>query len=256
MPERFFVPPGAVTDGAVRIEGDKASHLARSLRKRAGERIVVVEGERGIEHGALLRSVGAAVVEADVVWSRPATGEPSLHITVLQALPSERMDDCIDVLVQAGAAEIRPVFTERVVTRLTEERVAGRLRRWRAIAAEAAQLAGRGRIPQVHAPADLGAALAELPPSAQRIACTFDGERSVAALQPDAGRPLALCIGPEGGLGDADLDTLRRAGAGTAHLGARVVRTRYAGAVACALLLASAGDLEAPVAVAPWAAPL
>jgi 16S rRNA (uracil1498-N3)-methyltransferase len=249
MPERFFVA-GAVRDGEIAVRGELAHHLARSLRMRAGDSIVVVDGE-GREHGVRLRTVAAGVVEGDISWSRAATGEPRLRITVIQALPRERMEDCVDILVEAGAGEIRPVLTERVVSRPPGDRVAQRVRRWQAVATEAAQLAGRGMIPRVHAPAGLDDALAALAAGTRVLACTFDGHPSLAAVDVDSERPLALCIGPEGGFGERDLGVLRDAGAELVHMGARILRTRYAGAVACAVLLARSGDLSEPVEAAP-----
>jgi 16S rRNA (uracil1498-N3)-methyltransferase len=247
MPQRFFVSGAGIAGKNLVMEGPVANHIARSLRMRSGDTIVVVD-ESEHEHGVVLRSVGPERVEGDITWSRAATGEPRLQVTVLQALPRERMEDCIDLLVEVGAAEVRPVITERVVSRPAEDRVAHRVHRWQAVATEAAQLAGRGRIPRVHAPVQLADALAALDRSSRLIACTFDGASSLADADVDASRPLALCIGPEGGFGEQDIDTLRRAGAETVHVGARILRTRYAAAVACALLLARAGDLAERVA--------
>ena len=250
MPERFFLDAAAVTAGRVAIGGVLAHHLARSLRVREGDAVVVVAG--GVEHGVRLDAVAADHVGGQVEWTRDATGEPRLRITVVQALPRERMEDCIDILVEVGASEVRPVITEHVVTRASSERLAARALRWQAVAQESAQLAGRGMIPIVHPPARLDIALADLDAGTRIVACTFDAEQPIAELEVDAAQPLALCIGPEGGFGPRDLDTLRDAGAHMVHAGARVLRTRYAGAIACALLLARAGDLAAPIAAAPW----
>ncbi len=250
MPQRFFVNGGDISADGLVMEGPVASHIARSLRMRSGDSIVVVDDDRR-EHGVLLRSVRPDRVEGEVTWTRAVTGEPRLHITAVQALPRERMEDCVDLLVEVGVAVIRPVITERVVSRPSGDRTANRVHRWQAVATEAAQLAGRGMIPRVHPPVQLPDALAALEPGSRVIACTFDGDRSLADLEVDASTPVGLCIGPEGGFGEHDLDTLRRAGAQTVHMGARILRTRYAAAVACALLLARSGDLAGGVARIP-----
>jgi 16S rRNA (uracil1498-N3)-methyltransferase len=250
MPQRFFVTAVDIAAQRLVMEGPVAHHIARSLRMRSGDSIVVVD-ESGQEHGVVLRGVRPERVEGDVTWSRRATGEPRLQVTVVQALPRERMDECIDLLVEVGAVEVRPVITERVVSRVAEDRVAHRVHRWQAVATEAAQLAGRGMIPRVHAPVLLPDALAALDSASRLLACTFDGDRPLADTDIDVTRPLALCIGPEGGFGERDLDTLRRAGAETVHLGARILRTRYAAAMACAVLLARAADLAEPVTHEP-----
>lgn len=251
VPARFFlddVPAG----GRVRIGGELAAHLARSLRMRAGDTLVAVD-PAGTEHGVRITAVSAGTVEGELAWSRSVSGEPALHVTLLQALPRERMEDCVDIAVQAGVAAIVPVLTERTVSRPEAARVDARVRRWNAVAREAAQLAGRGRIPVVHTPRPLPDALASLDPGDHLVACTIERDAPpLAELDVDAGRGLALCIGPEGGLGAADLAALDAHAAAWAHLGPRVLRTRYAGAVATAMLLASSGDLGRAAEPEPW----
>ena len=254
MPARFFLDSAPVGD-TVHIGGELAQHLGRSLRMRAGDAVVVVHD--GAEHGVTLTAVGDHV-EGRVLWSRPVTGEPALQVTLVQALPRERMEDCIDIAVQAGVAAIVPVHTERSVSRPGAERAAARVRRWNAVAREAAQLAGRGRIPEVRAPQPLPDALAALPQDTQVVACASAVDVAAGASVPSpisaltlSGSPLAVVIGPEGGLGERDLAAIAARGAATVHLGARVLRTRYAGAVATALLLARAGDLDAALTEPP-----
>lgn len=251
MPARFFLDTHP-ENGRVVIGGELASHLARSLRMRVNDTLVAVD-PGGTEHGVRLVGVSGTVVEGEVAWSRPVTGEPRLRVTLLQALPRDRIEDCVDIAVQAGVAAIVPVLTERTLSRPEPERIAARVRRWNAVAREAAQLAGRGIIPPVHAPGPLATALDHLAAGTRVIACTIEREAPpLAQLDIEPQAPLALCIGPEGGLGGADLMALDENGAEWAHLGPRVLRSRYAGAVATALLLAAAGDLDLAAAPAPW----
>jgi 16S rRNA (uracil1498-N3)-methyltransferase len=250
---RFFVPAGQVAGGRVRIDGDDATHLARSLRAAPGERIVVAD-DGGTEHSVMLTAVSAAAVEGDVEWSRPATGEAAVEVHVVQAIAKEGMDELVEALAEVGAASIRPVLTRRTVARPDARRAQHRVQRWQAIARNAAGLAGRGRPPEVHAVADLAGALAQLPGAARLLACTVDAGVSLARLAPPprAGDCVALVIGPEGGLDSADLSLLRDAGATCVHLGQRVLRARLAGVVAVSVLLAAAGEMDA--AVASWPA--
>src|SRR5438132_1676001 len=147
---RFFVPAAQVQGATAVIGGRDADHLARSLRMRPGETVVVVEEGRR-EHGVVLESVSPQEVGGRIVWSRDVTGEPAPEATT--------------------------------------------------------------------------------------------------GVRFDAGRPVAVVIGPEGGLDERDRDVLRAAHATDVHLGSRVMPARLAGFLAVSLLLASAGDLD--VAVAP-----
>jgi len=242
---RFFVPAAAFSSGRVRIEGADAAHLARSLRARRGERVVVVD-DAGTEHGVVLDEVSGDLCAGAVEWSRPATGEPRCRIAVLQALAREGMDDTVEALAEAGAGEIWPVITERTVPRPDQRRGAGRLARWRAIAREAAGLAGRGAPVTVHELLPLDEALRALRPG-RLLALTTGARVPLAAADIDGLTRVGLVVGPEGGLGPADMIQLRAFGATEVHLGPRVLRTRLAGAVAVGVLLARVGELdEAP----------
>jgi 16S rRNA (uracil1498-N3)-methyltransferase len=247
---RFFVSAGALAAGRARITGADATHLARSLRARPGEEVVVVD-EAGIEHGVHLDAVSPEGCEGVVAWSRPSSAEPRLRVTVLQAIPQQAMEDAIEAMVQAGVSRILPVVTARSVVRLDPERAARRLERWRAVAREAAGLAQRGAVPAIGDVLSLSAALEARDPSHRLLAADPQARTPAASLVIAAGVPVTVVIGPEGGLDVAELDLLAAAGAERIHLGPRVLRARLAGALATALLLAGAGDLGRGVAPPP-----
>jgi 16S rRNA (uracil1498-N3)-methyltransferase len=248
---RFFVDPDQVHSGRATLLGHDANHLSRALRAAPGETIVIVEAGT-VEHGLRLDEVTPSRVSGSIVWSRPASGEPRLAVHVLQAVPAQAMDATVEALTEAGAASIRPVLTHRTVSRPDPSRVIHRLERWRTIAREAAQLAGRAAPPEVHAMLPLPEALQSLPPNTQILACVISTDampvsNAVTAQTADVG----LVIGPEGGLDDADLRALDECGATHVHLGPRTLPSRLAGAIATSLVLAAAGDLDAAAAPSP-----
>jgi 16S rRNA (uracil1498-N3)-methyltransferase len=248
---RFFVEPDQVVDGRATLTGHDATHLSRALRATVGETIVIVEDGR-VEHGIKLDAVTPARVSGSIVWSRPVAGEPRLAVHVLQAVPAQAMDATVEALTEAGAATIRPVLTHRTVSRPDPSRVIHRLERWRLIAREAAQLAGRAAPPDVHSILSLREALEELPAGARILACVINEDaRPVVGAGPAPPADVAVVIGPEGGLDVADLRLLEASGAITVHLGPRTLPSRLAGAVATSLLLARSGDLDAGSAAAP-----
>lgn len=246
---RFFVHSSAVHAGSVRIEGDDAAHLARSLRVRRGEHLVVVEDGR-LEHGVLTTDVTPEIVTCAIEWTRPATGESALAVHVLQSIPARGMDDAIEALSVAGAYAIHPVLTERTVTRPAAGAADRRASRWNAIAREAAQVAGRARAPRVMSPRPLSAALGALPSGCRILACVAEVDATPMHAVKVGGSVAAACvIGPEGGLGERDFAELSAAGAARVHLGPRILPNRLAGCVAVSLLLGANHQLDdAPAA--------
>jgi 16S rRNA (uracil1498-N3)-methyltransferase len=240
---RLFVTREQIGGGTLVVDGDAARHLAGPLRVRPGELIEVVD-DGGHEHGVRVVSVERARVTGSIIWSRPASGEPRLHLEVIHALVRE-IDEAIAALAEVGAAAIHPVLALRSVSRPGPERATARLRRWSEIAREAAELAHRAAVPAVRPVTDLGGALAELPKGSRILACMVDAAVPLARLEVDPARPVALVIGPEGGLAPTEIELLCQAGAEMVHLGPRVLPARRAAVVAAGLLLARAGDLDA-----------
>ena len=148
---RFFVQASSIHDGVVTITGGDAVHISRSLRMRAGERIVVCDMQKN-EYDCVLEDFTADTVKARVAAVRKSDTEPPYRIRLFQALPkSEKMDIIIQKSVECGVSEIIPFESERCVTRelASPDRSGKKLERRRRIALEAAKQCGRGIIPEV-----------------------------------------------------------------------------------------------------------
>src|SRR5207302_890380 len=130
-------------------------------------------------------------------------GEAALEMHVVQPIPAKSMDETVEALALAGATAIWPVLTTRGVARPYPRRVTARLERWRVIAREAAQLAGRARPPTLHPTLPLDAALRALPDGCLILACVIDAPGATTGVRFVAGRPVAVVIGPEGGLDES-----------------------------------------------------
>ena len=246
---RLFVPASAIDNGVTVIDGVAARHLS-ALRVKAGEQVRIVD-DGGTEHGLVVVTATSDSVECRVTWSRPASGDPELHVTVLQAVCKDGMAEAIDAAVAAGAAAIAPVVTERTIVDLSGERAARRAERWQAVAREAAQVAFRATVPEVFPVRPLREAVNALAPSTRLLVCAMTDNAKPLAERTFETNSVALVIGPEGGFSVADLDTLAMAGAEAVHLGPRVFRSRLAASHALIALMLRAGELTKAVAQAP-----
>jgi 16S rRNA (uracil1498-N3)-methyltransferase len=147
------------------------------------------------------------------------------------------------------------VLTRRTVRHPDDAGADRRLQRWRVIAREAAQLAGRAHAPEVHPITPLASACQALPRDAVLYVEAPHAECPLSSATVDPGRPLAIAVGPEGGFEKGELETLHAAGAQPVHLGARILPARLAGAIALCLALQRAGELDAPPAPPPKIVP-
>jgi 16S rRNA (uracil1498-N3)-methyltransferase len=111
---------------------------------------------------------------------------------------------------------------------------ANRLARLRIVAREAAEQSERGRVPEVAGPVPLAHVIG--PGSVVLL------ERSDGARLSDLPPADRLVIGPEGGFTPAEAAAVRLAGAMTAGLGPRILRSDSVAAAAAAVVLSRTGD--------------
>jgi 16S rRNA (uracil1498-N3)-methyltransferase len=172
--------------------------------------------------------------------------EARRYLAKVLRLRGERMDFTIQKAVELGVRTIVPVITQRSVVRLDAARRARRLDHWRGVAIHASQQCGRTRVPAVSSACGLDEWLGE---NAGR------GHQSGFVLTPEAARsldevetvsgPVALLIGPEGGLSDEEQALAVRSGMQALALGPRILRTETAALAAITALQLTWGDLSA-----------
>jgi 16S rRNA (uracil1498-N3)-methyltransferase len=225
--------PGAV----LRLDGPEGRHAASVRRLRAGEEIVLTDGEGNAAAGAVAAVEGRDALKVTVarVWQEPP---PRPWLTVVQALPKgDRGELAVETMTETGVDAIVPWTAARCVTQWRGERGAKSLARWRATAREAGKQARRVRFPRV-------AEARTTREIAQAIGSGFAAvlhESATDALAttplPDTGE-ITLIVGPEGGMTDEELSAFTEAGARAHRLGPTVLRTSTAGTAAAAVVLA------------------
>jgi len=245
---RFFVAPEALAAGRVTLPPEHARQVARVLRLRPSDEIVVLD-DSGMEHLARLERVQPDGVQGVVVERRPNRAEPALRLTLYQALlPRERFEWVLQKGTEVGVARFVPLETRRSLPgRETTSRE--RLTRWRQIVREAAEQSGRGRLPVVDAAQTLAAALDEMRRVGPALlAWEQEGQlglrAALAALPPDGAA--SLVVGPEGGFAAPEVAAARAAGVTPVSLGPRILRAETAGPLLAALALFATGNMEAP----------
>lgn len=239
--KRLHLPHAAT--GAVRLEGPRFHHLIRVLRVRAGEPLEVFDG-KGTVFAAQVEEIGAEA--ATLILGAGAPQPAPRAITIVQGLPkAEKLEWVLQKCTELGAAAFAPVFSERTIVK-PSGREDTKLQRWQRIVEEAARQSGRAEVPTVHPPRPLIDAVRALSPA---LVLVLDEEEEAlplsAAVAPALGttQPLALVIGPEGGLARAEIQQLQQLGAIPVTLGRRVLRTETAALAALAVLLHLEGEL-------------
>jgi 16S rRNA (uracil1498-N3)-methyltransferase len=225
------------------LPSQAAEHVARVLRMNPGDEITVFNGD-GYDYAATLVAVGKRDVVVRIDGRESVANESPLHLTLAQGVArGEKMDLIVQKATELGVARIVPLFTERSEVKLDPSRAEKRLLHWRAVAASACEQSGRVRVPDVMPAQPLQTWLENLvDDDTQRLALLPEGTLRARDVHFGASRGL-LVVGPEGGLGDRDVATLREAGFQGLRLGPRILRTETAGLAALAALQALHGDV-------------
>ena len=239
---RFFVDSTLAAGTSVALPADVAHHAVRVLRLRSGAPLALFNG-RGGEYPATLHVDGASA-RAQIEGFDPVERESPLALALVQALvAADKLDWIVEKAIELGVERILVVPMQRSVVRLDAQRSARRLQHWREIARAACAQCGRNRVPAVDFCADFAAAVAAMPSDQTRLLMHPAAAYGLPAIPP--GRGIALLVGPEGGLADAELQQAEAAGFIATQLGPRILRTETAGLAALAALQAMSGDFAA-----------
>ncbi|WP_291369715.1 16S rRNA (uracil(1498)-N(3))-methyltransferase, partial [Acinetobacter sp. UBA5934] len=145
----------------------------------------------------------------------------------------DRMDYAIQKATELGVSKIQLLTSERCEMRLKYDRDQKKIDHWQGIAIAACEQCGMNKVPEVLAPVSLQDWLnSELPATKLVLAPNKDQIDVLAAATPN----IALLIGPEGGLSEAEIQLSNNAGFINWCIGNRVLRTETAPIVALSIL--------------------
>ncbi len=233
------VPVGGLVQ--LDLQGSAANHVARVLRLRAGDPLILFD-DGGGEYAATVVSLARHTVRVSVGEYLPTDRESPLHVTLAQGISrGERMDVVVQKATELGVKRIVPLLAARTVVRLNDAQAANRLRHWRAIAVAACEQCGRNRLPELTAPMTVQQFLVSQLPEGLRLLLRPDGAMRVPDLPPSPA--VTLLIGPEGGLSDAEQSAALAAQFHGLSLGPRILRTETAALAALAVIQQRLGDL-------------
>ncbi|HXC09646.1 MAG TPA: 16S rRNA (uracil(1498)-N(3))-methyltransferase [Steroidobacteraceae bacterium] len=255
---RVYVEAALTSGSVVELPRETGSHLAKVLRARSGDELILFNGD-GREFGGSIEEVRGSRISAFVGDARPVDRESPLAITLVQCVPrGDRMDFIVQKATELGVARIVPVLSQRSVVRLDAAQAQSKANHWRAVTVSACEQCGRNRLPVIETVQPLlnylgrsvpgaGPRLVFEPESAPQPHCAADQGPPAAALNGGwaklAVADAQVAIGPEGGFTSDELEAFRVCGYSQGGLGPRVLRTETAAIAAVVWLQARFGDM-------------
>jgi 16S rRNA (uracil1498-N3)-methyltransferase len=235
--KRVYAPPDSLT-GNTLIFSEKTAHYVKNvLRLKEGDRLLVFDGT--VEREARLRFASAGRLEGAIAETpRP---EPRATPVLTLAFGLVRPGPVQEILrhcTELGVDRFVLLTTRRTVRNPREAKD-----RWTSIVISASAQCGRADLPEVLGPLRLHDFL---------DSCADDHARVLLCKSPHA-EPLLmvvdslkncsewrLCVGPEGGFTEEELEAMTAAGFIHASLGSRTLRSETAAIAAVGTLVAGA----------------
>ncbi|MFT5584324.1 MAG: 16S rRNA (uracil1498-N3)-methyltransferase [Cognaticolwellia sp.] len=147
--------------------------------------------------------------------TQPSATAPTPEIHVVLGLPRKpAVERVLRMATELGMGHFWPFVAQRSIAKGSHPE------RWGKLTEQAARQSGRSELPQVHSLASLEEQLQRLPPHLSRVVLTPG-----AAKGTDPTAPIALLIGPEGGLTPAELELAERHAFQARPLGTTVLRS-------------------------------
>lgn len=222
-------------DQVVTLIGPDAHHASRVLRIEPGEIITVSNGIGTVARARVVSSEQHEVRAQIEERAEHEIPEPQQRIGVYPAVPKgTKLDTVIEDLTELGVDDITPWYAARSIPRPDETKADAQHERWSKIARAASMQSKRVALPEI-------AVLSGVPTAGPGVVVFH--EAAPTRWSEVAGDFRVAVTGPEGGLTDAELATLREAGASIVSLGPTILRAQTAAVVAATLLLERAGRL-------------
>lgn len=228
--EYFYAPPPNISAGVITIDGDEFVHLSHVMRKKVDDEIYVVNGT-GIAFHTTIIEISKKLARCEIRRELPLLHEPSVNVTLAVGIvknPS-RFDFIVEKATELGVNRIVPLLTERTVAKNAK---AGR---WQKIALAAMKQSGRCVLPRIDPITSLSTFILNIDAELKII----PHEQSSGSMTSSNAPTVAICIGPEGGFTDEEIEQATTTGFQQISLGSRRLRTETASIVAVSKFLSS-----------------
>ena len=230
-------------ENEILLDGEKARHIAKSLRMRVGD-MLTVNDSNGSDFGCRIKEITKDSVLLEVCYKQAVESEPDCAVTIYQGNPKgSKLEDIIQKCVELGAVKIVPVLTKRCVSRPDDKSAKKKTERYNKIALEAAQQSGRGIVPEVCDMVSLKEAI-KADESEVKIVFYEGGGEPLRAIVNENAKSVSIYIGPEGGFEKEEVELLVSGGAVSATLGKRILRTQTAPVAALSAIMLITNNLE------------
>ena len=231
--QRYFIEGKVPENRITVITGDDAKHIAKVMRQTAGDGLIAVM--EGIAFEATIISAERDI-ELRLDREIKADVEMPKQVTIACGLPKgDKLDLITQKCTELGMSALIPFAAERSIVKWDTSKNDKKIARLQKIGKEAAEQSHRTRIPVIHNVHSFKQ-LMEAAETFDTVIVAYEEEArsSSPARFADILKTLydkssiLIVFGPEGGISEKEVSSLKRAGALFTSLGPRILRTETA----------------------------
>ena len=242
---RFFIDKKQIIDDEIQILGKDVKHIRDVLRLKPNNNIEIIC--EGIVYICEIIEIKANMINTLILDSFKGKNESPVHIALYQGIAKgNKMDFIIQKATEVGVKEIYPIITERTIVKIKDvKKEQNKVKRWNAIAEEAAKQSKRDMLPEVKNIINFTDMLDVLRHE-NNIIVPYEMADSYGlkeALKNVGVGKINIIIGPEGGFEEEEIIKLKNIKGQVVTLGPRILRTETAGIVTSSIVLYELGDL-------------
>lgn len=233
--KQFLLP--VHSDQEVRLTGEDFHYLHHVRRLTVDDSFPGIDAE-GNRYHVIVRAVHREAMDVHILPAgSPDMDLPNIHL--LQCIPKGgKFDQVVRMATEAGVKSITPVLSEHTVVRLDSKDKQKKHERWQRVMQEAVQQSGSRWVPEIYAPQTLSEVINNAHIDG-RILFFHQTPLAPASLHEycsGASSAFGVCVGPEGGFSNAEVQMMLNAEWWPGYLGPWVLRTEHAGLYAIAAL--------------------
>lgn len=230
---RFYIETELDINQSIELTESVFHHWVRVLRAKEQEQAIFFNGKGG-EYLVTLTEVNKKNAFVSVDYFDPTDRTSPFKVLLGQVMSKgDRMDYAIQKATELGVSTIQLLTSERCEMRLKYERDQKKIEHWQSVAIAACEQCGMNRVPKILAPISLDEWLVSKLPSSRFVLAPNKDQENVLL---NSSSEIALLIGPEGGLSEAEIQQSNENGFLNWCIGERILRTETAPVVALSIL--------------------
>ena len=232
---KFFVKEEQIQENQIIILGQDVNHIKKVLRAKIGDELQICNSQNGENFLCEIDNLEEEKIICQIKEKIQEQVESNIEVTIFQGLPkADKMEYIIQKSVELGVYDITPEEMKRCVVKLNEKDKSKKIERWQKISEVAAKQCGRDIIPQINNIINIKN-ICNLIQEYDMVLVAYENEEKNTLKEQlenikkqnnsKSKVKIGIIIGPEGGLEEKDVETLKENGAKVITLGRRILRT-------------------------------